>query len=63
MVQLLIRPAKPEDAAVIARIYAPMVEETVVSFEEVAPSVAEMRKRIETLLPNYPYFVAERGAN
>ncbi|MDF1726105.1 MAG: GNAT family N-acetyltransferase [Sulfitobacter sp.] len=57
----MIRPATPDDAEAIAGIYAPVVEQTAISFEEVAPTLAEMRGRIEALLPRYPYLVAERG--
>jgi len=56
-----IRIAEISDAAVIQAIYAPMVERTVISFELEPPSVEEMAKRIDSILPTYPYLVAERG--
>ena len=53
-----IRLAAPDDAAVIAAIYAPIVETTAISFEEVAPDAAEIRRRIEATLGPFPYLVA-----
>ncbi|HEJ9827544.1 TPA: arsinothricin resistance N-acetyltransferase ArsN1 family B [Pseudomonas aeruginosa] len=55
-----IREARPEDAAAIQAIYAPIVTGTAISFEEVPPTVEEMRQRIVTTLQTYPYLVAER---
>lgn len=55
-----IRKARPEDAAAIQAIYAPIVAGTAISFEEVPPSIEEMRQRIVTTLRTYPYLVAER---
>ncbi|MDF3862861.1 GNAT family N-acetyltransferase [Pseudomonas denitrificans (nom. rej.)] len=55
-----IREARPEDAAAIQAIYAPVVTGTAISFEEVPPAVEEMRQRIVTTLRTYPYLVAER---
>lgn len=54
---LLIRLAGDSDAAAIAEIYRPYVEETRISFEEVAPDAAEMARRMSN--PLYPWFVAE----
>ncbi|MCP5367733.1 MAG: N-acetyltransferase [Hyphomicrobiales bacterium] len=56
-----LRPVRAEDAAAIQAIYAPIVAETIISFEEEPPSVAEMAARIAATLPAYPYLVAERG--
>ncbi|MBF8739570.1 arsinothricin resistance N-acetyltransferase ArsN1 family B [Pseudomonas guariconensis] len=55
-----IREAQPEDAAAIQTIYAPVVTGTAISFEEVPPTVEEVRQRIVTSLQTYPYLVAER---
>lgn len=55
-----IRDARPEDAAAIQAIYAPVVTGTAISFEEVPPTIEEMRQRIITTLQTYPYLVAER---
>jgi phosphinothricin acetyltransferase len=56
----LIRSASTADASPIQAIYAPFVEGTTISFEDVPPSVEEMAARIETYLQTYPYLVAER---
>jgi L-amino acid N-acyltransferase YncA len=53
-----IRLASVADATDIHRIYAPIVSETAISFEEAPPTIAEIEKRIALTLPNYPYFVA-----
>ena len=42
----MIRAATPGDAEAIAAIYAPLVTDTIVSFEEEAPSAADMADRI-----------------
>ena len=56
----LIRLAGPNDAAAIAAIYRPYVEESQISFEEEAPDTAEMARRIRGGTPGlYPWFVAE----
>jgi phosphinothricin acetyltransferase len=55
-----IRLASAADAAEIAAIYRPYVEQTRISFEEVAPDAAEMEQRILGDMPGYhPWFVAE----
>jgi L-amino acid N-acyltransferase YncA len=56
-----IRVARPEDASEIQAIYAPVVADTAISFEEIPPSVEEMRQRIVNALITYPYLVAVRG--
>ena len=61
MSDLLIRAASTADASSIRTIYAPVVERTIISFEEVAPTVDEMAERIETISRNYPYLIAEKG--
>ena len=55
---LTIREATPEDAEVVAAIYAPFVTDTAVSFEEVAPSADEMAQR---LMESHLWLVAERN--
>jgi phosphinothricin acetyltransferase len=57
--QPAVRPAAAADAADLLAIYAPIVETTAISFEEVPPSVEEMAARIETTRQSYPYLVAE----
>lgn len=56
---LPIRPATPDDAEGVLAIYAPIVRETAISFETEVPPVAEMRRRIASTLPSYPWLVAE----
>lgn len=59
-----VRLADPErDAAAVAAIYRPAVEDGVASFEEVAPSPDEMRERMRATIERLPWLVAEaRGA-
>jgi len=54
-----VRPATANDARQIAVIYAPVVEATHISFEEVAPTEAEMRSRIESIRDRMPWLVAD----
>lgn len=56
-----IRVARPEDASEIQAIYAPVVADTAISFEEIPPSVEETRQRIVNALITYPYLVAVHG--
>jgi phosphinothricin acetyltransferase len=56
-----IRTATEDDAEAILAIYAPIVRETAISFEDDVPSVEEMRRRIRERLVTYPWFVAEEG--
>ena len=58
-----IRPATPDDAAAIQAIYAPIVRDTCISFEVIAPTVDEMRARIERTLTVLPWLVSldDRG--
>ena len=43
---LLIRPVIPGDAAALATIYAPYVEQTAITFEYEAPTAEEFARRI-----------------
>lgn len=56
-----IRTARSSDAAAVAEIYAPVVRETVISFEADPPSAGEMAERIESVLATHPWIVAERS--
>jgi phosphinothricin acetyltransferase len=59
---MLIRPASPtRDAEAIAGIYAPYVTDTVVSFEDMAPTPAAMAERIARLTETHAWLVAEAG--
>jgi phosphinothricin acetyltransferase len=60
-VAFLIRPAGEEDAAGIAAVYRPYVEDSRISFEESPPDAAEMRRRIRGDRPGfYPWLIAEQ---
>lgn len=55
-----IRDADPRrDAGACAAIYAPFVEQSAVSFEEVAPDAAEMSARIAATQATHSWLVAE----
>lgn len=56
----IIRIAGERDCEQISHIYAPIVHNTVISFEEEAPSAAVMEQRIQSTLPTHPWLVAER---
>ena len=53
------RIARPEDSDQILEIYRPYVESTAVTFETDVPSPEEFRRRVEGILSQYPYVVAE----
>ncbi|MDJ0946742.1 MAG: GNAT family N-acetyltransferase [Kiloniellales bacterium] len=54
-----VRTAETSDAAAIAEIYAPIVRETVISFEAGPPSAGQMAARVEHVLKTHPWLVAE----
>ena len=54
-----IRLATADDAEPVQGIYAPIVRDTVISFEVDPPSVAEMRQRILNTLAHWPWLVCE----
>jgi L-amino acid N-acyltransferase YncA len=54
-----IRLAEESDAAAIASIYKPIVEETIISFEVTAPGRDEMAERIRQTLLSYPFVVCD----
>ncbi len=56
--RLTLREATAEDAAAIAAIYAPYVENSIISFETDAPDEAAMRARIEAGGDLYPWLAA-----
>ncbi|MCB0712646.1 MAG: N-acetyltransferase [Ignavibacteriae bacterium] len=57
---LRIRLALPDDAEKMLAIYAPVVENTGISFEEHLPEVRSFRGRIEQTLEKLPWLVAEK---
>lgn len=60
---LHIRLAIPDDAERMLAIYAPVVEKTGVSFEDLPPETLSFRKRITETLEQYPWLVAEFEGN
>lgn len=60
MSNLVIRDARPEDAARLLEIYAPYIRETAVSFEYEVPTVEEFETRIRKISAVYPYLVCEK---
>ena len=56
-----VRVAEERDAEAIAAIYAPVVRDTVISFELDPPSGGEIRARMREILPRYPWLVADDG--
>ena len=58
-----IRLATEADAEGMLEIYAPVVLETVISFEDQPPSVEEFRGRISAVLERMPWLVCMAGEN
>jgi L-amino acid N-acyltransferase YncA len=54
-----IRLAQPEDATALHAIYAPIVDNTAISFELTPPTVDELRLRITQTLQTHPWLVYE----
>ena len=52
-----IRLATPDDTSDLLAIYAPVVRETVISFELTPPSKADFRQRIVDTLAQWPWLV------
>ena len=59
--QVILRPARTEDAASLLEIYCPYVEHTAISFEITPPSVEEMAARITKSLSAWQFLVAEQA--
>ena len=57
-----VRVARPDDAAALHAIHAPIVADTIVSFELEVPSVDTMRDRIASTLGHLPWLVSEDDA-
>lgn len=53
------RLANKEDTSEILEIYAPYIENTIVTFEYDIPSLKEFEKRIVRISEDYPYIVCE----
>ncbi len=52
-----IRVAKLDDAEAILSIYTPFIENSIVTAEEVVPSVSEFRDRMANILKDFPWLV------
>ena len=58
-----IRLATEGDAEEMLDIYAPVVRDTVISFEEQPPSIEEFRSRIRSVLERMPWLACVIGGN
>ncbi len=56
---VIYRIATPADADGILEIYRPYIESTAITFETVVPTSEQFRARVEGVLAQYPYLVAE----
>lgn len=56
-----IRLATETDAEQMLAIYAPVVRETVISFEYEPPSLEEFRGRVRSVLESMPWLVCDHG--
>jgi phosphinothricin acetyltransferase len=54
-----IRFAEPSDAAGILAVYGPYCDGTVISFESAAPTIEQMRERIERITKQHPWLICE----
>ena len=60
MSETRVRVAETADAPAFAAIYAPIVRDTVISFETEPPTPEEMAGRIARTLADYPWLTAVR---
>lgn len=58
-----IRIANPSDGSDIAKIYAPIVKDTFISFEDIPPTSDEMSTRVEETLKTHPWLVVEENGH
>lgn len=54
-----IRLATTDDATQIQAIYAPIVRDTFISFEEIIPTIDDIAGRINKTLQQYPWLICE----
>jgi L-amino acid N-acyltransferase YncA len=54
-----IRAATAADAPAILAIYAPIVRDTIISFETEVPTTQDIADRIDTTMKTHPYLLAE----
>ncbi len=58
---ITIRMATLQDAEKILAVYAPYILETGITFEYEVPTAEAFRKRMKTIMKQYPYLVAEKN--
>ncbi len=56
-----IRVAHADDAGQLLALYAPVVQESIISFEIEPPDLEEMKRRIEVASEEFPWLVCEQG--
>lgn len=56
---MIIRPCSPQDAEAICAIYNHYIENTIITFEEIPVTAAQMRERIKTIAQTHPWLVCE----
>ena len=56
---VIIRLANSADAEQVCEIYAPIVRDTHISFEQDIPDATEMAARIAKTMPRYPWLVCD----
>ena len=61
MSELIIRPVDISDARAVLEIYDYYVRETVVTFDEETPTIADMERNILSISDKWPYFVVEEN--
>ena len=57
---MIIRPANLSDAAAMLAIYAPIVEDTAISFEAMPPTLQDFTARVQKYAQGWAWLVAER---
>jgi len=56
----MIRCATKADCAAMRDIYLPYVRDTAITFEETLPTEETFLKKLEALMPKYPFYVYEK---
>ena len=63
MENVTVRPVRADDAAEIAAIYRPYVENTAITFEYEAPDAREIGRRIANTVPKFIFTAAASAEN
>jgi L-amino acid N-acyltransferase YncA len=61
MAMARIRAATAQDGQAIAAIYAPYVQDTAISFEEIPPASDQMSERVRIISATHPFLVLEEA--